>query len=445
MVFDVIVIGSGVAGLTTAFGLSKGGKKVAVIESTFFGGVVYNVGSTRKKELVTIAQHALQNQRFEAHGITTPVELDWQDTMNWIDSIEGDEDNQHQLALKEAGITTIFGTATFVSPNEVKVDGIVYSAEQFVIASGGADRPFTFEGINYLSDSAAFLTQKELPKTALFIGAGIISFAFTTIAAAFGCNVIVLQHDSQALKNFDQEFVSQLIEINKKRAVSFHFNESVKKIEKTEKGLLRVQTESGEVFEVDQVYNVAGRVPLIDSLKLENAQVLYDAHGIDTNEYLQTNQSHIFACGDCSNAKVPKLATFAAYQADYLVSYLLKKELASIHYPMASMSIFSEPRIAQVGVSTEQALAKPEEYAVEEMDISKWMDAKRKSENTALLKIVTRRSDDRVAGAAVMSQEADIFINYITMALHAEWTKDDLKKQIYAYPSLVNDMTRFWK
>lgn len=445
MIFDVIVIGSGVAGLTVALGLSKAGKNVAVIESTHFGGVVYNVGSTRKKELVTIAQHVLQNQRFTEHGLTTPLQLNWQAAMNWINSIEEDEDNHHQLALKQAGITTIYGSAAFISPNEVMVDGIIYTAAQFVIASGGTDRPFLFDGNQYLSDSAAFLTQKELPKTAIFIGAGIISFAFTTIAAAFGCQATVLQHDALALKNFDQDFVEQLIEINKKRGVSFHFNETVKQITKTDDGLLRVQTESGTVYEAEKVYNVAGRVPLIASLDLARAQVTYEAHGIVTNDYLQTNQPHIFACGDCSNANVPKLATYASHQAEYLVSYLLEKDLAPIHYPLPSMSIFSEPRIAQTGITTAQAIAEPEEFTVEELDIHKWMDAKRKSETTALLKLIVRRSDNRIVGATAISQEADLLINYITMALHAGWTKEVLDKQIYAYPSLVNELTRFWR
>lgn len=445
MVFDVIVIGSGVAGLTVALGLAKGGKKVAVIEAKSFGGVVYTSGSTRKKELVTIAQHALQNQRFEAHGISPAIDLDWRSAMNWVNSIEESEDRQHQTALKEAGITTIYGTAAFVSEKEVLVDGILYAAEQFVLASGGMDRPFTFEGSEYLSDSAAFLTQQEMPKTAIFIGAGIISFAFTTIAAAFGCRAIVLQHDAQALKNFDQEFVSQLIEINKKRGVAFHFNETVKKIELQAADKLKVTTESGAVFEVEKVYNVAGRVPLLTSLALDQAHVAYDAHGVQTNEYLQTNQPHIFACGDCSNANVPKLATYAAYQAEYLVSYLLKKELAPIHYPLAAMSIFSEPRIAQVGVTTAQAKTEPAEYFVEELDIHEWLDAKRKAETMTWLKVVIRRSDNRVVGATVLSQEADLLVNYLTMVLHAGWTNSDLKKQLYAYPSLANELTRFWR
>lgn len=444
MDFDVIVIGSGVAGLTVAKGLSKAGKKVAIVEKKYFGGVVYNAGSTRKKELVTLAEHLLQNQRFAGHKIITPATLDWQHAIEWINTLEADEDKKHQQLLKKTGVTTIFGEATFISPNEIKVDGIQYSATQFVVATGAKPRSFSFGGQEYLSDSSDFLTQKELPKKALFIGAGIISFAFTTIAKAFGCDVTVLQHDELALKNFDQEFVSELIEINKKRGVTFFFNDEIERISSKEHHLI-VQTKSGQLLEVEKVYNVAGRVPLLDTLQLDKAGVLVDSHGVITDDYLKSNQSHIFACGDCSNAPVPKLATYAAHQASYLVSYLLKRDLSPIKYPIPSMSIFSEPRIAQAGVSTSEAELNPSEFTIETYDMSSWLNSKRQSEEIAYLKTVIRNSDNRLVGATVLSQEADILINYVTLALNQHTSKQDFEKQLFAYPSIINDLIQIWK
>ncbi|MGX4686081.1 dihydrolipoyl dehydrogenase family protein [Vagococcus sp. JNUCC 83] len=444
MDFDVIVIGSGVAGLTVAKGLSKAGKKVAIVEKRYFGGVVYNVGSTRKKELVTLAEHLLQNQHYAEHEIIPPTHLDWQRAIEWVDTLEADEDKKHQQSLKKEGVTTIFGEAVFTSPNDIKVDGIKYSATQFVIATGAKPRPFSFEGHHYLSDSSDFLTQKTLPKKALFIGAGIISFAFMTIAKAFGCDVTVLQHDELALKNFDQEFVNELIEINKKRGVRFCFNDEIKCISSKDDCLI-VQTTAGQTIEVEKVYNVAGRVPLIDSLQLEQAGVLVDSHGIITTDYLQSSQPHIFACGDCSNAPVPKLATYAAYQANYLVSYLLEKEFSPIKYPVSAMSIFSEPRIAQVGVTTAEAELHPNEFAIETYDMSNWLNSKRKSENLAYIKTIIRNSDNRLVGVTAICQEADILINDIALMLGKEMTKGELEKQIFAYPSLLNDLIQIWK
>lgn len=442
--YDVIVIGSGLAGLTAAFGLKKAGKSVLVIEQRYFGGVVNNTGSTRKKELVSISKHFLQNQRYAKYGIATSETLDWEKTLNWINTIEENESLAHEQALSQAGIDTLFGQATFVSPHEVNVDGIVYQGKQFIVATGGEDRTFTFEGHELTQDSAAFLTQATLPKEILLIGAGIISFAFMTIATAFGATVNVWQHNGQALKIFDQSFVRQLIEINKKRGVQFEFNQTIESIECLENGRLKVTSQTGKQQEVDAVYRVAGRVAQVDHLVLEKAAVEYDQHGIHVNDYLQTTQPHIFACGDCNDQAVPKLATYAVLQAQYLVDHLVHQELAPIRYPLPAMSTFSQPKLAQTGVLISEALMHLEQYEVEELDMDDWLDSRKMAEEGARLKVIKRKSDNRIVGATALAQEADLLINYVTQGLHANWTKDERRNQVYAYPSLVNELDRFW-
>lgn len=444
MKYDCIIIGSGLAGLTVAYGLAHQGKKVAIVEKKYFGGVVNNVGSTRKKELITLADHLLQNQKLVAQGITTSIEPNFENAMRWVNRLENQEDSQHELALNQAGIKTIYGRASFVSKKELSVDGVIYVADTFVIATGGEDRSFQFPGKEYLSSSENFLTQETLPKNIMFIGAGIISFAFITIASAFHARIHVLQHNDTALRAFDTDLTERLIEINKKRGVQFSFNESIREIHQTNQNKLQVVTSTNKRFDVDKVYNVAGRVAQINKLNLENAQIDYEEQGIITNEYLQTNQENIFACGDCSNANVPKLATYAVLQAEYIVDFLMKKKAVPIHYPIQAMSTFSNPRLAQVGISIEIALADCQQYKIETIDMSGWLNAKRRGDNEALLKIVLQKSTNHLVGATAICQEADVLINYIAMGLHANFSKAELKKQIYAYPSIVNDLERFW-
>ena len=442
--YDVIVIGSGLAGLTVAFGLKKAGKTVLVIENRDFGGVVNNAGSTRKKELVAMAKHYYQNQRFADYGITEPQQLDWQQAMNRINMIEGNESLLHEQALEKAGIDTVFGQAVFQSPQEVVVDGIIYQGKQFILATGGQDRTFTFEGADYTYDSRHFLTQPTLPKEILFIGAGIISFAFMSIATAFGATVNVWQHNDQALRIFDRSFVQQLIEINKKRGVRFEFNQTIKSIERLENGRLNVTSQTGKQQEVDAVYRVAGRVAQIEALELEKAGVYFDTHGIKVNDHLQTSQPHIFACGDCNNQAVPKLATYAVLQAQYLVEHLTEYQLAPIRYPIPAMSTFSQPKLAQAGVLIHEAQADPEHYEIEELNMDDWIDSRKVAEEGARLKIIKRKSDNHIVGATALAQEADLLINYITQSLHANWTKEERRHQLYAYPSLINELDRFW-
>ena len=77
--------------------------------------------------------------------------------------------------------------------------------------------------------------------------------------------------------------------------------------------------------------------------------------------------------------------------------------------------------------------------------MSSWLDSKRQSEEVAYLKTVIRNSDNRLVGATAISQEADVLINYVTLALNEHTSKQDFEKQLFAYPSLINDLIQIWK
>ena len=165
-----------------------------------------------------------------------------------------------------------------------------------------------------------------------------------------------------------------------------------------------VTTSVRNQFEVDAVYNTAGRVPMVESLNLEQAQVTDSTHGIKVDKYLTTNQPTIFALGDCCCALVLKLAKYTVYQGEYLIDY-----------PIGAMSTFSKPRLAQKCVTIAEAKLAPERFELTLADMSKWIDGKRNAEKIALLKTVIKKSDDRIVGATVISQDGNTLVNYITM------------------------------
>ncbi len=439
--YDVIVIGSGLSGLTIAYGLNKKGLSVAIVEANKFGGAVANYGSTRKKELVAFAELKLTAQQLAKTGAVNELTPNWQSAMAYIDSLENTESLEHETALRKVGIDTIYGEAIFVDEHHIEVAGSQYEGEKFVIATGAKSRTLQIEGSDYLKDSTDFLTQKELPKKVIFIGAGIIAFAFMTIAEAFDTEVTVLQHDERALAAFDQELVYKLIELNKSRGINYHFDEQLIAVKKNQDNYSAI-TAKGIEYQADAIYCVAGRIPNISDLGIETIGIETDQHGIVVDEYLTTNISTIYACGDCSNTPVPKLATYAVWEADYLVEHLTGDGLKNIDYPLSVMSTFSQPKLAQVGISISHAKENQELYSVETIDMTDWLEYKKNNDAIALVKVIYQKSDNRIVGATSLSNQADLFINYFTMALHAGWTKAELKKIIFAYPSLANDVLR---
>lgn len=439
--YDVIVIGSGLGGLTVAFGLTKKGFKVAIVEEDKFGGIVANYGSTRKKELVTFAELKLATERLAEKGTVNELFPNWQEAMQSIDALEDVQSDNHKEALKKAGIDPIIGAAQFVDEHHINVKGTIYEAEKFILATGAKSRELQVAGSEHFKYSADFLTQKELPKNITIVGAGIIAFAFMTIAEAFGVKVRVLQHDDRALADFDSELVKKLIELNTKRGIKYHFDEQLLSIQKNQNNYL-ITTSTGDSYETDAVYCVAGRVPNIGDLNLEALGIECSNHGIKVDDYLTTNLANIYACGDCTSTVVPKLATYAVYQADYLVEHLSGDGLQPIDYPLPAMSTFSQPKLAQAGMSIAEAQTKQALYRIERIDMTSWLAYKRTNDETAILKVIYANSDDRIVGVTSISNQADMLINYFTMALHAGWKKSDLKKIIFAYPSLANDVLR---
>lgn len=392
-----------------------------------------------------VAKNQSFNKKLEKLGIVKKTGYNWKETAQWINQSESFENNQNEKMLVELGITIKYGKAQLVDANTVSVDGILYNTNSIILAFGAKDRPFDFEGSAYMNDSRDFLMQADLPENIVLYGAGIISFAFQNIAQSFGSNVTVLQHDDIALRNFDDLLVQRLIEKNKKLGVQYIFNHKINKIERNEDGTLKLFIDDNELV-TDKVFNVAGRVSNIDDLNLKRLGIEYSLGGIKTNEYLQTSIKNIYACGDCCDAKVPKLGTFAIYQAEYLVDHLTNKKLGGIKYPKyASLSVFSVPRLAQVGIPVKEARKMTDEYTIQTIDMTSWLDIKKSLDYDALLELVIRKSDDTIVGSEILSEDADLLINYITMGLNSNLKYRDLKNQIFAYPSLVNNLKRFWK
>lgn len=218
MEFDFMIIGAGVAGIALAKGLKRAGKNVCIVENNFYGGVVYNYGSNRKKMFSEVAKNQSFNKKLEKLGIVKKTGYNWKETAQWINQSESFENNQNEKMLVELDITIKYGKAQLVDANTVSVDGILYNTNSIILAFGAKDRPFDFEGSAYMNDSRDFLMQADLPENIVLYGAGIISFAFQNIAQSFGSHVTVLQHDDIALRNFDDLLVQRLIEKIKTRS-----------------------------------------------------------------------------------------------------------------------------------------------------------------------------------------------------------------------------------
>lgn len=444
MEFDTIIIGSGVAGIAAAKKLAKSGQKTAIIESWDWGGTVVHRGSTSKKIYLAASEVKQAAEHMINHGISQIPPINWPALTETKNTMIATTEKKLLAELDSLNITRINGQATFINEKEIRVENEVYTATHFIVATGARPRSLDIIGKEHFLYSGDFLNLSSMPRDLIIVGAGIIAFAFASIANAAGANVHILQHDDRALAAFDQDLVQELIQILKDRGVHFHFNEPISEITPTTTEQYHIKTSNGLSLITDKVFCVAGRIPNVEDLGLDAAGIQYTAKGIEVNDHLQSNVEHIYAIGDCNNAPVPKLANYAVLQGHYVADYLIgidkDQPIGTLNYPVPSMSVFSNPKLALAGMSTVEAYRQPDKYEVHTIDMSQWLPYLRFQQPVALAKIVIEKSSQTVIGITSLSDQADVLINYMTLVLNQKISKEELANYLFAYPTLATNL-----
>ncbi|HEX7681789.1 MAG TPA: FAD-dependent oxidoreductase, partial [Thermoanaerobaculia bacterium] len=212
--FDVVVIGGGTAGLVTASGCARLGRKVALIEREKLGGDCLWTGCVPTKALVATARLVHQMAHADAYGLeprtarVTPKSV--MDSMRaQRHAIEHHDDPEKFRAL---GIEVIFGKATLASRSEVDVDGRRLAAKDIVIATGTRTAIPPVEGLadNGFLDHVSFLNQDSFPASLLILGGGYIGIEFAQLFRRFGCEVVVVEMLDEIVNKEDADVIARI-------------------------------------------------------------------------------------------------------------------------------------------------------------------------------------------------------------------------------------------
>jgi glutathione reductase (NADPH) len=441
--FDIIVIGSGVAGMSLAEGLKASGKSVAVVEDDLWGGTCPNRGCDPKKVLLAAVDAKEAVMQLNERGFNEAPTINWPDLMKFKMTFTQSVPQSSLNALESAGITAIKGRAAFIDAGHIQVGERQYGAKQFIIATGQYPAIPDIEGRQYFKTSNEFLSMAELPSKIAFVGGGYIAFELASIANACGAEVHIIHHNDRPLKQFDGEWVNLLIAQLKSSGVHIHLNTDVTSVEQRDQRYL-LALKDGSEMSVDAVFSTSGRLPNLMGLQLENAGVKYDRSGVLVNDRLTTSCPTIFACGDCLAKTMPRLTPVSSFEADYLVRLLSEKISGPIVYPAVPTVIFTGYRLAQVGVDTSTAAANGDRYSIKTLDMTGWFNYRRRNESVAKAKIITEKTSGILVGATVISQEADELINFFTLIINQRLTADAMNGMIMAFPSVASDIASLY-
>ncbi|EOH89584.1 dihydrolipoyl dehydrogenase family protein [Enterococcus villorum] len=437
--YDEIVIGSGVAGLSAAYGLKEAGKQVLVIEENLWGGTCPNRGCDPKKILLNGLETKKRVEQLLGKGFSKVPLVDWQALQAFKRTFTDPVSKNRQAELASADIDYLSGKAHFINEHTIVVGEETITATHFVLATGQRPAILPIEGNQYLQTSTDFLSLTELPEEIIFIGAGYVAFELAMIAHAAGSKVTIVHHNQRPLKAFEEKLVKQLVEQMERAGIQFVFDFDSQRIVKVD-DRYQLQSQIKEL-QADAIFCATGRQPNIERLNLEAANVEVNKQGIVVNEYLQTTNPIIFACGDIVARTEPKLTPVATFEGNYIADYLTKNSAEKISYPNIPTIVFTSPKLAQVGIIKNQLT---EKHQLEEIDMTSWFTYRRENEPIARAQLIYD-TKGYLVGASVLSEHADDLINTLNLLINQKMRKKDLTQMIMGYPTLASDLSYLLK
>jgi len=441
--FDVIVIGGGTAGLVTASGCARLGRRVALIEKHLLGGDCLWTGCVPTKALVATAKLAHQMRNAAAYGLEphepklSPRAI--MESMREMRRITARHDDP--VKFRNLGIEVIFGSAKFVSRNEVDVDGRLLEAKDIVIATGSRTAVPPIEGLadaGFL-DHASFLDRDEFPASLLMLGGGYIGIEFAQMFRRFGCEVTVVEMLDEIINKEDHEVIARVRQLLGDEGIDLHTGWAVKSLRRDgAKKVARIENKAGESRElsVDEIFVCSGRRGNIEALGLDAIGVKTNRSFVVTDKYLQTSVPRIWVCGDVHGGM--QFTHVAAHEAVKLVRNILFPGKSAVVYDDVPWALYTDPEVGHIGMTEAEARKihgdDVRTYKVEMADVDRAVVDRT---TKGFVKFVCD-AKGRILGAHAMCANASTLIEELVLARKKKMKVSELAQLVSPYPSLAD-------
>jgi dihydrolipoamide dehydrogenase len=441
---QLVVLGSGPGGYTAAFrGADIGLDTVLVERYAILGGVCLNVGCIPSKALLHAAAVIDEAEAIAAHGITfgkPTIDLDKLRSFKEkvVDKLTG---GLAQMA-KARKVRTVTGVGTFISPNEMEVQTAegtkLIRFENAIIAAGSQSvklPSFPWDDERVI-DSTGALELRDVPKTMLVVGGGIIGLEMATVYARLGSEVTVVELADQLMPGADLDLVKPLQARIAKRYKGIHLKTKVVEAKATKKGI-EVTFDGESIPETkvfDRVLVSVGRSPNGNKVGADKAGVEVTDRGfIPVDRQMRTNVKNIFAIGDLVGQ--PMLAHKATHEAKVAAeaaagqkSFFDARVIPSVAY--------TDPEIAWVGVTEREAKEKGLKIGVGKFPWAASGRAIGIDRTEGFTKLLFDEETHRIVGAGIVGVHAGDLISELALAIEMGAEAGDIGRTVHPHPTL---------
>lgn len=445
--FDLAVIGAGSAGYAAARTAVAEGLRTVVLEGgKDVGGLCILRGCMPTKALLYAADVRHLTRRASNWGLGVQSGgFDFTRIMARKDALVRDFAASRREELTNGRFQFMRALARFTDEHTLTLSaGDKVVAKNFILSTGSVVSPPPLprlREIGYLSsDSALSLT--KLPKSLIVLGGGPVAVELAQFFARFDVKVTLVQRSEHVLRHLDTDAAVVLERVFRREGMTV-FTDTKLSEAWQEGGLKGVSFQhQGQTVRVaaEEILFALGRVANTANLGLNCARVFTENGRILANTEMQTTAPHIYAAGDCTGPHdIVHLAVQQGEIAAYNLAHPHRKR--SLDYRMVCNVVFTDPQIAQVGLTEKDAQERHQAYLAASYPFSDHGKSLIMDALDGFVKLLAEPTTGEILGGSVVGPSGGELIHEIIAAMYKRMTVQELAAMPHYHPTLAEIWT----
>ncbi|GAF63824.1 leucine dehydrogenase [Bacillus sp. TS-2] len=456
--YDLVILGGGTGGYVAAIRAAQHNLKVAIVEKAKVGGTCLHNGCIPSKALLRSAEVYATAKKAEQYGVEIG-EL----TLNFTKAQKRKEEVVNQLhqgvlsLMKKGKINIYEGTGRILGPSifsptpgTISVEmndgseNVMLVPQNVIIATGSS--PSTIPGLNIDEEkvltSNGALALKELPKSIIIVGGGVIGVEWASMLNDFGVEVTILEYGQAILPQSDQDISNEAKRLLENRGIKVITNAKVDGTSlKIENQSISIEAEvNNEVtlFQSEKVLVSVGRKANTEDIGIRNTEIELENSFIQVNKYYQTKESHIYAIGDVIGGL--QLAHVATHEGIKAVDHILQKKVEAVDEQTVPICVYSRPEIASVGLTEKEAKKRGHSIKVGKFPFKAIGKALVYGEAEGFVKIIADQNNQDLLGVHMIGPHVTDLISEAALAKVLDAADFEIAEMIHPHPTLSEIM-----
>jgi pyruvate/2-oxoglutarate dehydrogenase complex dihydrolipoamide dehydrogenase (E3) component len=440
MDFDVIVIGSGQAGVPLATRLARRGKTVLLAERGELGGTCTNTGCTPTKTLVASARAAHVARTAGRLGVRAEgVQVDFPAVIARKDAIvrTWQEGVARRIAAAAPHLRLVRGHARLVGERTVEVAGERHRGTAVVLNVGGRPVEPPIPGLRDVPwlDNRRVMELRALPSLLMVVGGGYIGCEFAQLYRRFGAAVTMVEPGPHLLGHEDVEASEAIEGVFRDEGIALHLRSRVEEVSGAA-GRIAVRLAGGGGVEGSHLLVATGRRPNTDDLGCDAAGVELDARGfVRVDDHYATTAKGVYAVGDCTGG--PQFTHASWDDHRLLFDVLVGRPGRGRKDRLIPYTAYTDPQVAGVGLTEREAKAKGVSYELASLPFGNVARAIETDEKAGVLRVLLDPASERILGASIVGAEAGELIHVFAALMQAGATARAIVDMEAVHPSFA--------